>query len=185
MNNKNTLLKRAMELEQAIDLENNRMLLGKNKYHSMGRPLVRKAEAMHNTVNDDIEKLTNTLFHRYEVAGEKGTNNKDNLTLLERGLAEGNEFVKLHRKSRRTKPAVVSETIETNFENVIPYDDKHERLIHYAEKYRIPFMKAGVKKSLKDLAHDIHKFEMKHIKQIMKFGLDKKYKEYGHYISLL
>ena len=134
---------------------------------------------------NDLNKEADTLFHRFKVAEEKGKNNKDNLTLLERGLAGGNEFVKIHRKQQKNKPAVVNELVEVNMDTILPYDDKHEKLLHYAEKYRIPFSRSGMKKTLKELAHDIHKYEMKNIKHIMKFGLDKKYKEYGHYISLL
>ena len=185
MNNRDTLLKRAKELEDAVALEEKRILLGKNKHHSLGKTLLRKAKEIEHKNITDTEKGINTLFHRYMVAEEKGKNNKENLSMLEKGLMEGNEFVKLHQRKKRDKPAVVNEKVETDFETIIPYDDKHDRLLHYAEKYRIPYARAGVKKTLKELAHDIHKYEMKNIKQIMKLGLDKKFKEYGHYISLL
>ena len=179
MNNKNTLLNRAKELEQAITLENKRVLLGKNKFTSMGKPLTQKGKEI--LVDNEPE----TLFKRFNIAEQKGKNNKENLSLLEKGLMEGNEYIQLGKMKRKTKPAIVNETVETNFENVIPYDNKHEKLLHYADKYRIPYSRGGVKKTLKDLAIDIHNYEMKHLKQLMKLGLDKKYKEYGHYLKLL
>jgi len=35
------------------------------------------------------------------------------------------------------------------------------------------------------LAHNIRDFEIKHLKKIMKLGLDERYKEYGHYINVV
>jgi hypothetical protein len=87
MNNKNTLLNRGKELEQAIALENRRVLLGKNKYTSMGKPLVNKGKELM------METEPETLFKRFDIAERKGINNKENLNLLEKGLMVGNEFI--------------------------------------------------------------------------------------------
>jgi hypothetical protein len=179
MNNKNTLLNRAKELEQAVNLENKRVMLGKNKFTSMGKPLIQKGKEI------SVATEPETMFKRFNIAEQKEKNNRENLSLLEKGLMEGNEFIQLGKMKRKTKPVVVNETVEINFENVIPYDNRHEKLLHYAEKYRIPYSRGGVKKTLKDLAIDIHKYEMKNIKKLMKLGLDKKYKEYGHYLKLV
>jgi len=125
-----------------------------------------------------------TLLEKYIETMDKDKSNKENLTLLERGLQQGNEYKKLEKK-KKVVPAKVDteQKIETDYSS--PYDEKYEKILHYAEKYRIPFSRMGAKKSYKNLAEDIHKYEMKNLKHIMKNGLDKKYQEYGHYISII
>jgi hypothetical protein len=124
---------------------------------------------------------TDTLLHRYEILKKREGTNKENLSLLERGFLEGNEFMKLNKK----KKPIVNETVEINIDVVKPYDDKFDKIIHYTDKYKIPYHENGSKKSYKQLAHDIHAFEMKHLKELMKKGIDAKYKEYGHYINIM
>lgn len=125
-----------------------------------------------------------TLLEKYIEDTNKQSSNKENLTLLERGLQQGNEFKKLERKKKVVPAKVDTEhKIETEYSS--PYEDKYEKFLYYAEKYRIPFSRGGFKKSFKELAEDIHKYEMKHLKHILKNGLDKKYQEYGHYISII
>ena len=181
-NIKNTLLARAKEIEDKLKLEEKKNILGKNKTTGMKKNLL-KNKVIPFFNEDLIEKNKKTLLHRYEIAKKNGENNKENLTLLERGLMEGNEYTKLGRHKRK-KP-IVNETVEIDLNVVAPYDDKFDKYIHYADKYKIPYHHNGMKKSFKDLAHDIHKYEMKHIKEIIKNGLDKKYKEYGHYINIV
>lgn len=178
MNNKNILLHRMEELENAVKLENKKILLGKNKNTSGSSSMLQIG------LREGGYKEP-PLFTKYEQVLDKNALNKENLTLLERGYAEGNEFAKIRGRVRSVKPAIVNEIVETEYKNIKPYDDKYERLVYYAEKYRMPFMRAGAKKTLKELAQDIHKYEMKHIKMLMKMGLDKKYQEYGHYIKML
>lgn len=111
--------------------------------------------------------------------------NKENLSMLERMIDSNNDLIKLNRKKRKAVPARVDVEKKDILDKVIPYDEKFEKLIHYAEKYRIPFSRAGFKKTYKDLAEDIHKYEMKNTKLLVKNGLDKKYSQYGHYISIV
>jgi len=178
MNNKNILLHKMEELENAVKLENKKILLGKNRHTNGSLSMLQIG--LRERGNKEPP-----LFTKYEQTLDKNALNKENLSLLERGYAEGNEFVKIRGKVRPIKPAIVNEIIETEYKNIKPYDDKYERLVHYAEKYRIPFKRAGVKKTLKELAQDVHRYEIKHIKSLMKIGLDKKYQEYGHYIKML
>jgi hypothetical protein len=184
MNNKDTLLKRAKELENLIELENKKILLGKNKYTNLGENLLTKAKLKERALFNEVDDNLNTLFHRFKVSEEKDKGNKENLSLLEKGLAEGNEMTKIINKKRKTKPTIVNETIDTTA-TILPYDDKFEKLQYYAEKYRIPYKKAGAKKSFKDLAHDIAAYEKKNLNRIKLGGLDKKYKELGHYIKII
>lgn len=130
------------------------------------------------------DKKELTLLEKMIDDAERAKNNKENLTLLERGLQEGNEFKKISRR-KKAVPAKVDTEHKTDTEYTSPYDDKYEKYLHYAQKYNIPFSKSGNKKSYKDLAEDIHKYEMKNLKKILKSGMDKKYKEYGHYISVV
>ena len=81
MNNKDTLLKRAKELEQAVELEKQRVMLGKNKNNTTGKTLLKKAQDLENKYLNDLEKQTDTLFHRFKIAEEKNKNNKDNILL--------------------------------------------------------------------------------------------------------
>ena len=181
MYKKNSLIARAKEIEDKLELENKKKLLGKNKNLGVKKNLL-KNKVIPFFNEDLIERNKKTLLHRYEIAQKKGEDTKENLTLLERGLMEGNDEIKLGRHKRK-KPAVV-EKIEINNE-VVPYDDRYEKYIHYIQKYNIPFLRAGIRKSFKDLANEIHRYEMKHKAKLVKQGLDSKYKEYGHYINIV
>lgn len=125
-----------------------------------------------------------TLLERYNEEIKKKDLDKDNLTLLQKAIMEGNEYKKIQKK-KKIIPAKVDTEIKVELELAAPYDDKFEKYLHYAEKYRIPFTKGGIKKSYKELAQEIHKYEMKNLKHILNSGLDKKYKEYGHYINVV
>jgi hypothetical protein len=125
------------------------------------------------------------LLERSNQIINNAIKNKENLSMLERMIDSNNDLIKLNRKKRKAVPARVDVEKKDILENVLPYDEKYEKLIHYAEKYRIPFSRAGFKKTYKDLAEDIHKYEMKNTKLLVKNGLDKKYREYGHYISIV
>lgn len=168
--NKNSLLLRAKELEQKNKLESDRML-NKNKYIDVGQNMLMKNK------KQETEK---TLLHRFETL-KKSDNNRNNLSLLERTYLENNDFIKSNRKKKPIDEVVVE--VETNI--IEPQDGKYEKLIHYADKYRIPYHLGGVKKSYKDIAHNIRDFEIKHLKKIIKLGLDQRYKEYGHYINVV
>ncbi len=125
------------------------------------------------------------LLERSNQIINDAVKNKESLSMLERMIDSNNDLIKLNRKKRKAVPARVDVEKKDILENVLPYDEKYEKLIHYAEKYRIPFSRAGFKKTYKDLAEDIHKYEMKNTKLLVKNGLDKKYREYGHYISIV
>ena len=118
----------------------------------------------------------------------KPTKNINDMSLLERSLAIENENKKAQKNMMNRKKKFIQQTnnkekTETKFSS--PHDDKFLKLLHYADKYRIPFTRGGIKKTYKNLAEDIHKYEMSNLKKIVSNGLDKKYKEYGHYINLI
>jgi len=125
------------------------------------------------------------LLERSNQIINDAVKNKENLSMLERMIDSNNDLIKLNRKKRKAVPARVDVEKKDILENVLPYDEKYEKLIHYADKYRIPFSRAGFKKTYKDLAEDIHRYEMKNTKILVKNGLDKKYKQYGLYISII
>lgn len=180
---KKTLLERAKELEENIKLEKNKILLGKNKYYNKGKNLVDKSKTQLSNFINEMENPSGTLFKKYEQLQLQNKNDKSNLNLLERELEERNEYAKLNKRKRYLPPAKVIESVDAKIEN--PDVNKYDRILHYATKYRIPMVRAGVKVSYKDLAKIIHKFEMKNIKSIMRGGKDRKYEEYGLYIKLL
>jgi hypothetical protein len=108
--------------------------------------------------------------------------NKEEKTLLERAYDISNENSKV-KKEIKIKPAKEIEIIESNY--IIPYDDKYDKILYYIHKYRIPYLESGRKKSYKELAHAIHKYELANKKKIINSGLDKKYKEYGLYVKAI
>lgn len=71
--------------------------------------------------------------------------------------------------------------------SVIEFDEedpeKYEKIIHFAERYRIPYTIAGYKKSYKELLDDIQKYELKNRKQLVKLGKEKKYDIYGLHLK--
>lgn len=165
------LLLRQKELSDRKELEDKKFLLGKNKTTGLSRTMLKK-----NIAEDKLD----TLLHRYEILKKREGLNKENLSLLERGFLEGNEFMKLGKKK---KP--VDRVVDVDITILKPYDDKFEKIIHYTDKYKIPYHENGSKKSYKQLAHDIHAFEMKHLKELVKKGVNNKYNEYGHYINVV
>lgn len=175
------LISRGKELKDAMELENKKML-GKNRFTNMGTPMLVKGKK-YNTLLQDMENQQKTLLHRYQILNKADKENKHNLTLLERGVMEGNEFLQLHK--RKKKKPINNEVVEIDTHIITPYDDKFEKIIHYVDKYKIPYHSGGNRKSFKDLAHDIRDFEVKNVKKLIKLGLDKKYQEYGHYINIM
>ena len=134
----------------------------------------KKANLLNNQITRIYEKgleLREDLLKRKE--------NKEEPTLLERAEQIANENKKIRNK--KLVPAREIEVIESQY--IEPYNEKYNKLIYYAEKYRLPYFKGSMRKSFKDLAHDIHKYELKHRKKILKTGLDKTQKEYGFYIK--
>lgn len=53
---------------------------------------------------------------------------------------------------------------------------------YYAKKYKIQLHKDGHKKTARELALDIHKYEMRNINRIVKKGIDKNTGQLGMYI---
>ena len=129
---------------------------------------------------EKINKLQRQLYKFLEQVEEK----KDDVimeTKKEKTLLEMAEDIGKVKKEKRMKPARVIEIIESEY--VVPYDEKYDKILHYAQKYKIKFFEAGRRKNYKDLAHDIHEFELKNKKKLLNKGLDKEYKEFGMYIK--
>ena len=53
---------------------------------------------------------------------------------------------------------------------------------YFAKKYKIPLMKDGNKKTMKELSESIHKYEMKNKDKIFKKGIDENTGTYGLYL---
>lgn len=129
---------------------------------------------------EKINKLQRQLYKFLEQAEEK----KDDMikeTKKEKTLLEIAEDIGKVKKEKKMKPARVIEIIESEY--VVPYDEKYDKILHYAQKYKIKFFEAGRRKNYKDLAHDIHEFELKNKNKLLKQPLDKEYKEFGMYIK--
>lgn len=133
------------------------------------------------SLNKQIEAMTRRGAEERDDTIKKLLN-KEEKTLLERAYEIGNENEKV-KKEKKIKPAKEIEIIESNY--IIPYDDKYDKILYYIHKYRIPYLESGRKKSYKELAHAIHKYEMSNKKKIIKGGLDKKYEEYGLYLKAI
>jgi hypothetical protein len=58
----------------------------------------------------------------------------------------------------------------------------YKTYVYYANKYKIPLIADGKKKTMKELANQIHKFEMKNRDKIFKKGIDDNTGSYGLYL---
>ena len=108
------LLLRQKELSDRKELEDKKFLLGKNKTTGLSRTMLKK-----NIAEDKLD----TLLHRYEILKKREGLNKENLSLLERGFLEGNEFMKLGKKK---KP--VDKIVDVDVAILKPHDDKFEKI---------------------------------------------------------
>jgi hypothetical protein len=160
------LIERGKELQGALKLEQSKILLGKHKYASRGR----------NLLSNSYKEVLPYYVPKDSLLIQAERKKKEELPLLERDAEKLTEFI---RKERASRP---SNLIVQEFYEVEPYDDKLERLLYFADKYRIPYFRNGIRKSYKDIARDVHKYEMVNKNKIKKLGLDKKYKIYGHYL---
>ena len=61
--------------------------------------------------------------------------------------------------------------------------DKFEKIIHFAQRYRIPYVKSGYKKSFAELLKEIKQYEQKYIKEITRIGKDRRYDIYGLHLK--
>lgn len=168
------LIQRARELEQLA--KNNEYLLGKNKTKLRGEDLIAKGKRLEKMDKAQRERYLFVLDKERQILEQKS---RDNLNLMQKSMEAGVEFMPLGKK-KKYRPVQVIDVEKLEEDGDIP---KFEKIIHYAEKYRIPFVHFGVKKSYGDLEKEIQKFEKKFLKQIAQTGKDKKYGEYGLYIK--
>jgi hypothetical protein len=168
------LIQRARELE--IQAKNDDYLIGKNKGKLKGENLIAKGHRIEK-VNDAQKKRFLFLLDKEKQILEEKT--KDNVNMLQRSMEQGVEFMKLGKKKRH-KPVQVIEVGKLEDDAEIP---RSEKIIYYIEKYRLPYIKFGMKLSYAELENDIQKFEKKFLKQLLNFGKDKKFGEYGLFIK--
>jgi hypothetical protein len=168
------LLARARELE--IQAKNDEYLLGKNKRKSRGENLINKGKQMEKMNEEQKKRFLFVLDKERQILENRA---KENRHLLEKSMEDGVEFMKLGKKKKH-KPVEVIDIDKIQYDGDIPLTDK---IIHYSEKYRIPYIRSGIRKTLKELEIEIQNFEKKFLKQILNNGKDKKYQEYGLFIK--
>jgi hypothetical protein len=168
------LIQRARELE--LEAKNNDYLIGKNKTKLRGEDLIAKGRRLEKVDEAQKKRFMFLLDKERQILEQKS---KDNLNLIQKSMEEGVQFMPLGKK-KKYRPVQVIDVEKLEEDGDIP---KFEKIIHYAEKYRIPFVHFGMKKSYGDLEKEINKFEKKFLKQIAQTGKDKKYGEYGLYIK--
>lgn len=149
--------------------------------------LIERGKRLHNKQPTLLSKSQQIQTKEFDLLGranellKKEKLNKENQTMLEKAF----EINSVSKKTKKNKNPVIDTTVKVKEDLVVPYSDKFDKLLHYAEKYKIPFSKAGAKKSYIQIANDVHKHEMKFKKELIKNGLDRTYKEYGHYINIV
>ena len=168
------LLQRGRELE--IQAQNESYLLGKNKAKPKGENLLQKTKRL-DKINEATKKRFMFLLDKEKQILEDKS--KENRNLFQKSMEEGVEFMKLGKK-KKYKPVEVIDVEKLEEDGEIP---KYEKIIYYAEKYRVPFMKSGIRKTYPELEKEIQKFEKKFLKQLLGYGKDKKYGEYGLFIK--
>lgn len=100
-----------------------------------------------------------------------------------------NELIK--GEKRKLKKNLVGEYVQPQIdiigskeyepkENTI--EKQYKKYWYYANKYKIKLHKEGHKKTPKELAKEIHKYEMRHIKKLIHSGIDENTNEIGMYI---
>ena len=160
------LITRSDELQDALKLEQSKILLGKHKLASRAR----------NLLSNGYKEVSPFVVPKDSLILQQEKKRREELPMLERDAEKLTEFI---RKERASRP---SNLVVQEFTNVEPYDDKLEQLLYFADKYNIPYFRGGVRKSYADIASDVHKYEAKNKNKLKKLGLDKKYKIYGHYL---
>jgi hypothetical protein len=168
------LLQRARELE--LQAKNDDYMIGKNKAKLRGTDLLQRGKQLEK-IDDAVKKRFMFLLDKERQVLEMRA--KENRDLFQKSMEEGVEFMKLGKK-KKYKPVEVIDVEKLQEDGEIP---KYEKIIHYAEKYRIPFMKSGLRKNYPELEKEIQSFEKKFLKQILGSGKDKKYGEYGLFIK--
>jgi hypothetical protein len=168
------LIQRARELE--LEAKNNDYLLGKNKTKLRGEDLIAKGRRLEKIDDAQKKRFLFLLDKERQILEQKS---KDNLNLIQKSMEGGVEFMALGKK-KKYRPVQVIDIEKLEDDSDIP---KFEKIIYYAEKYRIPFVHFGIKKSYGELEKEIQKFEKKFVKQIAQTGKDRKYGEYGLYIK--
>jgi hypothetical protein len=168
------LLQRARELE--IQAQNDNYLLGKNKAKLRGENLLDKGKRLEKIDEAQKKRFLFVLDKERQVLEMKA---KENRNMFQKSMEEGVEFMKLGKKKKH-KPVEVIDVEKLEEDGEIP---KYEKIIHYAEKYRVPFMKSGIRKNYQELEKEIQSFEKKFLKQLLGNGKDKKYGEYGLFIK--
>jgi len=124
----------------------------------------------------DLEKKELTLLEEFDR--RLRTPEK---TLLEIGLTIGDKKEPDKKKKRRK---IIEERIEVPIGERSD-EDPHERLLHYAKKYLINPVGANGKKTYKEIADEVFKYELKNRNRLIKEGVDKKYLDYGFYLKLV
>jgi hypothetical protein len=168
------LLQRGKELE--IQAQNENYMLGKNKAKLRGENLLQKGKRIEKIDEEQKKRFLFLLDKERQILEARS---KENRNLLEKSMEEGVEFMKLG-KIKKHKPVEVIDVEKLELDGDIPKTDK---VIHYSEKYRIPYIRSGIRKTLKELEIEIQNFEKKYLKQILNDGKDKKYREYGLFIK--
>ena len=168
------LLERARELE--IQAQNDSYMVGKNKAKPRDENLLSKGERINKVADAQKKRFMFLLDKEQQILEMKSKENRD---LFQKSMEQGVEFMKLGKK-KKYKPVEVIDVEKLQEDGEIP---KYEKIIHYAEKYRIPFMKSGLRKNYPELEKEIQSFEKKFLKQILGSGKDKKYGEYGLFIK--
>jgi hypothetical protein len=168
------LLQRAKELE--IQAQNDKYMLGKNKTKPRQINLIQRGKQLEK-IDETQKKRFLFLYDKERQAIEAKA--KENRDLLQKSMEEGVEFMKLGRKKKH-RPVEVIDVAKLEDEGEFPKVDK---IIYYTEKYRIPYMRSGFRKTMKELEDEIQKFEKKYLKIIISNGKDKKFGEYGLFIK--
>lgn len=168
------LLQRARELE--IQAKNDDYMIGKNKAKLRGTDLLQRGKQIEKIDEAQKKRFMFLLDKERQVLEMRAKENRD---MFQKSMEEGVEFMKLGKK-KKYKPVEVIDVEKLQEDGEIP---KFEKIIYYAEKYRVPFLKSGIRKTYPELEKEIQKFEKKFLKQILGSGKDKKYGEYGLFIK--
>jgi hypothetical protein len=101
-------------------------------------------------------------------------------SMLELGLTIDNKPDNKKKRRRKIVEDKIDVVVRENSD-----EDPHEKLLYFAKKYLINPVGQSGKKTYKQIADEVYKYEIKNRKKLIHEGVDKKYIDYGYYIKLV
>jgi hypothetical protein len=116
---------------------------------------------------------------------EKKSENEKIAIILNQAIEKAERLKNEMKQNSKIKRLSTGKVIEAKEEPYItPYSDKYEKILYYVDKYNIPLSISGDKRTYRELAQLIRKYELKNKMKLLK-NKHNKFDELGLYIKLI